>query len=45
MKSRATALALLAGLHGCLCSAKDTTSAEWPTYNNGYDGQRYSARR
>ncbi|MDB5394894.1 MAG: c-type cytochrome [Rhodospirillales bacterium] len=43
MKSRATALALLAGLLGCLCSAKDTISAEWPTYNKGYGGQRYSA--
>jgi alcohol dehydrogenase (cytochrome c) len=34
---------LLAVLHSTASAAKDMTAAEWPSYNNGYDGQRYSA--
>lgn len=42
MKALAPILALLVGLHGSGCSAKDAANTEWPSYNNGYDGQRYS---
>jgi alcohol dehydrogenase (cytochrome c) len=35
-------LAILAVLHSTASAAKDTTAAEWPTYNNRYDGQRFS---
>ena len=43
MKLLTPALALLVGLYGFGCAAKDTPNTEWPGYNNGFDGQRYSA--
>jgi alcohol dehydrogenase (cytochrome c) len=42
MKPLTPLLALLAGLYGTACAAKDMPNTEWPSYNNGYDSQRYS---
>lgn len=42
MKHFAWAAACIAGLYGFGSPAKDMPNTEWPSYNHGYDGQRYS---
>ena len=43
MKRLGSIVACFVSLHGAVAIAGEHSSAEWPTYNNGYDGQRYSA--